>query len=160
MVSLHLIWIGALFLNSAVPHPDRIDAPEPAGERILLASGICPQNRKTPSAPSRISRKENPLKSNPQNMSKGRELYHKKSKPNACKLCHGIRGNGNGRLAENLNPPPRNFTCTDTMKTISDGQMFWIIKNGSRGTAMPAHKSTLSDQEIWKLILYLRKFSK
>ncbi len=74
-------------------------------------------------------------------------------------MCHGIKGNGNGKLAVNLAPPPRNFTCAETMKEISDGQMFWIIKNGSGGTKMPAHKETLTDREIWQLILYIKNFS-
>ncbi|NIS85156.1 MAG: hypothetical protein GWN88_08570 [Nitrospinaceae bacterium] len=45
------------------------------------------------------------------------------------------------------------------MKTIPDGQMFWIIRNGSRGTAMPAHESTLSEKETWQLILFVRQFA-
>jgi len=44
------------------------------------------------------------------------------------------------------------------MKTISDGQLFWIIRNGSPGTGMPAFKN-LKDREIWLIVLYLRKLS-
>ena len=46
-----------------------------------------------------------------------------------------------------------------TMKNISDGQLFWIIRNGSPGTGMPAFKD-LSDKEIWLIVHYLRKLSK
>ncbi len=62
-------------------------------------------------------------------------------------------------MAQGLSPMPRNFTCSETMKEISDGQMFWIIRNGSPGTGMPAYKF-LSEDEIWKLILYIRHFDK
>jgi mono/diheme cytochrome c family protein len=127
-------------------------------ESFQVASGICPQNRTTRSAPSRYLQKKNPEMDSPENIAKGKQLYYEEAKPTACGLCHGIRGNGNGRLARGLNPPPRNFTCTELMDTISDGQLFWVIKNGSRGTAMPAHKATLSDKQIWQLIRFIRQF--
>ena len=31
-----------------------------------------------------------------------------------------------------LIPPARNFLSGQTMKDLSGGQLFWIIKNGSR----------------------------
>ena len=34
--------------------------------------------------------------------------------------------------------------------------MFWIIKNGSKGTGMVPHGKTLSDQDIWNVIKYIR----
>ncbi|HIE80381.1 MAG TPA: c-type cytochrome, partial [Nitrospinaceae bacterium] len=48
-------------------------------------------------------------------------------------------------------------TCSDTMKDVSAGQMFWIIKNGSPGTGMVAHKKTLKDKEIWDVVKYIRQ---
>jgi mono/diheme cytochrome c family protein len=44
------------------------------------------------------------------------------------------------------------------MNDIPDGQLFWIIRNGSKGTAMPAFKD-LKDEQIWHLILYIRSFA-
>ena len=60
-----------------------------------------------------------------------------------------------GMMAPGLNPPPRNFSCSETMKNISDGQMFWVVKNGLPDTGMVAYKS-LSDEQVWQIILYLR----
>jgi hypothetical protein len=59
--------------------------------------------------------------------------YDKTAKLLACKVCHGKKGDGMGKLGKALKPYPRNFTCSDTMKDVSAGQMFWIIKNGSAG---------------------------
>jgi len=126
---------------------------------LIVASGICPQSRKTEKAPSRYTLKQNPLFATSKNIKRGKLLYQMEAKPTACKMCHGIRGNGNGLLARGLEPAPRNFTCEDTMKSLSDGQLFWVIKNGSKGTAMPAHKFTLSDKDIWQVIHYLKRFS-
>lgn len=125
---------------------------------IKAASGICPQNRKTRTAPGRYLSKKNPLAPTKENIERGKNLFIKDAKPTACKLCHGSRGNGNGNLARGMEPPPRNFTCGKVMEDLSDGQLFWVIQNGSRGTAMPAHKFSLSKEQIWQLILYIRKF--
>jgi len=137
----------------------KIPPPGLAREVIRVASGICPQNRKTRSAPKRYLKKANPLPDSPETIAQGERLFYKDAKPTACALCHGRKGNGNGRLAKGLNPPPRNFTCTELMDTLPDGQLFWIIKNGSKGTGMPVHKETLSDKKIWQLIRFIRKFA-
>ena len=126
---------------------------------LVIASGICPQLRKTKKAPSKYALKNNPLFATAKNIERGKSLYQTEAKPTACKMCHGIRGNGNGRLARGLEPAPRNFTCEKTMKALSDGQLFWVIKNGSKGTAMPAHKFTMSDKDIWQIIHYLKRFA-
>ena len=146
-------WVGlaAGGVSGALANPSRM---------YQLASGICPQPRKTQDAPEHYRKLQNPLPDKPVHIDAGKALYYQNAKPTACKLCHGVRGNGNGRLAIGLKPAPRNFTCEGTMKEVTDGQMFWIIKNGSKGTAMPAHESTLSDRQIWQLIRFVRGFSK
>jgi mono/diheme cytochrome c family protein len=73
--------------------------------------------------------------------------------------CHGQQGDGAGPIGAALVPPPRNFTCGATMKEISDGQLFWVIQNGSPGTGMMAFPG-LSDDEVWQLIHYLRTLSR
>lgn len=132
----------------------------PVEKYIRIASGICPQKRNTRRAPKKYFTKKNPLPESSDNIRKGEQLYYKDAKPTACGLCHGIRGNGNGKLAKGLEPPPRNFTCAEIMDIIPDGQLFWVIQNGSKGTAMPMHKSTLSETETWQLIHFIRRFSK
>jgi mono/diheme cytochrome c family protein len=121
-------------------------------------SGDCPQKRNTVTAPSDYISKVNPLRNEPRHIKKGKVLSLMKAKPLACKHCHGLSGNGQGSMSHSMNPKPRNFTCTETMNKISDGQLFWIIKKGSKGTAMPAY-SYLSDKKIWQIILYIRSLS-
>jgi hypothetical protein len=45
------------------------------------------------------------------------------------------------------------------MREIQDGQLFWVIKNGSPGTGMMSF-GNLSDDEVWQLIHYIRSLSK
>ena len=120
---------------------------------------ICPQERKTAKAPNDYLKKLNPLRGDPRNIKKGKVLAQIKAKPLACKHCHGMLGNSQGSMALSMKPKPRNFTCKQTIESISDGQLFWIIKNGSKGSAMPAY-SYLSDKKIWQLIHYIRSLSK
>jgi cytochrome c553 len=121
-------------------------------------SDFCPQIRKTIIAPRAYLEMKNPLRKEPRHIKKGKELSHIKAKPIACKQCHGMGGNGQGAMSLNMNPKPRNFTCNSTMNTISDGQLFWIIKNGSKGTPMPSY-SHLSNTKVWQLIHYIRSLS-
>ena len=129
----------------------------------LLAAGLimvdsayavkCPEPRKTKTAPPFYLSFDKTKKANKTN---GKKLFNKTAKPIACKMCHGKTGAGDGKLGKVLKPQPRNFTCKATMFKISPGQMFWIIKNGSKGTGMVAHKKTLKDKEIWDIIKYIR----
>ena len=64
-----------------------------------------------------------------------------------------------GASVADVSDTPRNFACAATIKGVPDGQLFWIIKFGSPGTAMPPH-AALKDEQIWQLILYLRQLAK
>jgi mono/diheme cytochrome c family protein len=118
-----------------------------------FAKATCPQPRKTKSAPAADFKKGIPKKAD---AAHGKSLYNKKAKPMACKNCHGAKGDGMGKLGKALKPNPRNFTCSDTMKKVSAGQMFWVIKNGSPGSGMVAHKKSLKDKDIWDIVKYIR----
>lgn len=121
--------------------------------------GECPQDRKTKKAPMNIHGKKNPLPASKSNIQAGEDLYLKKAKPLACAQCHGKQGDGKGPLGAGLKPAPRNFTCGSQMNDIPDGQLFWIIQNGSPGTGMMAFKG-LSDNDTWKIVHYLRSLAR
>jgi len=121
-------------------------------------SSDCSQIRNTPKAPAKIYKAKNPVKPTPANISAGKALYHKEAKPIACAKCHGEKGDGQGKMSKGMNPHPRNFICKSMMDKIPDGQLFWVIKNGSKGTGMMPFK-TLRDKEIWRLIRYIRLFN-
>ena len=62
-------------------------------------------------------------------------------------------------MAEQFSPPPRNFRCAQTVNGVADGQLFWIIRFGSPGTAMPPHPG-FSDADVWELVSYLRQLAR
>ena len=117
----------------------------------------CPQPRFTGKAPEPLRVRVNPLPASPANLEAGRELYQRRAVP-VCRDCHGDSGRGNGPLAGQFDPRPRNFSCAETVEGIADGQLAWIIENGSPGTAMPPFP-VLSEQEVWQLVSYLRSLA-
>lgn len=119
----------------------------------VFAGAKCPQKRKTKAGPAGVVKQDKTAKAD---AAAGKKIYMKTAKPMACKMCHGDKGDGAGKLGAALKPAPRNFACAETMKDISAGQMYHIIKNGSKGTGMVAHGKTLKDQDIWNVIKYIR----
>ncbi len=119
----------------------------------------CVQNRATAPAPAKIYLKANPLKPTRQNLTAGRKLYMGDAKPFGCYPCHGINGNSKGMTALKMMLKPRDFSCKEMMKDIPDGQLYWVIKNGSEGTEMKAYQN-LKDEQVWQIVSYIRQFSK
>lgn len=100
----------------------------------------------------------NPAGSSPDIIAKGKAIFEGKG---LCYKCHGPEGKGNGRLAEFLDPSPRNFTNPAWQKNRTDGELLWIIKNGSEGTGMTSMApSDISIEEAWQVISYIRTFGK
>ncbi len=99
---------------------------------------------------------ENPLPKSADVIAKGEEIYKGKG---GCANCHGQTGGGDGPLAAGLNPPPRNFQDGQFWAQHKEGEVFWTIKHGVQGTAMPAFKGVLTDKEIWSLMRFLPTFA-
>lgn len=124
-----------------------------------LHSAKCPQDRRTEPAPDDSYTQKNPYVS-PDDVASGKAMYQGEKNisgfPVACVTCHGKEGKGDGPTGKSFKSPKvsRNFTCKETMKDITPGQMFWIIKNGSPGTAMIPW-TRLSDMEIWQIVAYI-----
>jgi mono/diheme cytochrome c family protein len=78
----------------------------------------------------------------------GREIY-----VNTCIRCHGI--DGKGTLGIKLVPPPADLTSL-TVQSRLDGTLFRRIHEGKPNTAMGAWKHSLSDEEIWDVLAYVR----
>jgi mono/diheme cytochrome c family protein len=54
---------------------------------------------------------------------------------------------------------PRNFTDKAWQAKRKDGELLWILKNGSIGTAMASFiPLILTEEEAWQVILYVRSF--
>jgi mono/diheme cytochrome c family protein len=99
---------------------------------------------------------KSPLQDSPDIIEKGEALYNGKG---TCFNCHGKDGMGGGPAAVGLDPSPRNFHHHGLWRHRAEGEMFWVIKHGSPGTAMVGFGNMLADEEIWTLVRYLRSFA-
>jgi mono/diheme cytochrome c family protein len=97
-----------------------------------------------------------PFGDSPEMRAKGKALYEGKG---GCTNCHGQTGGGDGPLAGSLNPAPRNFHHHGFWRHRTEGELFWVIKYGSPGTAMIGFADQLTDEDIWAIIQYERSFS-
>ncbi len=102
-----------------------------------------------------------PRESNPEDVAAGKELYQ-----HNCMQCHGAEGDGQGVMADLLDPRPRDFRRaiykirrTPQGELPTDQDLFQIVSTGMPGTSMPAWRGLLSDAQIWQLVDYLKGFS-
>jgi cbb3-type cytochrome c oxidase subunit III len=67
-----------------------------------------------------------------------------------CSMCHGVDGKGYPALKT------PDFTDPKVQASLTDKEIVETIKNGRKGTAMPAFADTLSDEQIHSLVTYIR----
>ncbi len=70
-----------------------------------------------------------------------------------CAICHANDGSGRTQINAGLYPPAPDLRQSDSQE-LSDGELFYIIKNGIRFTGMPGWGG--EDEENWKLVLFIR----
>jgi len=72
-----------------------------------------------------------------------------------CVTCHGAPGVEKSEIGKGLNPTAP-ILDIPIVTERTDGELFWTIKNGIRMTGMPAFGPTHSDDEIWKIVQFVR----
>lgn len=94
-------------------------------------------------------------------IARGEEIYQEQ-----CMVCHGADGQGTGPMAESLSHPPADLTNNfHTSPGNGDAYLFWRVSEGgavepfeSQGSAMPAFKKILSENERWDVLAYVHTF--
>ncbi|MBA5873535.1 MAG: c-type cytochrome [Nitrospira sp. CR1.2] len=100
----------------------------------------------------------NPLPATAENLEKGKTLFQGKA---FCATCHGREGKGLADIEGLRGKLPRNFTDKVWQAARSDGELFWILKNGSPGTDMASFVPLiLTEEEAWQVLIYVRSFGK
>jgi mono/diheme cytochrome c family protein len=75
-----------------------------------------------------------------------------------CINCHGPMGDGQGRAAPYLMPPPLNFTTVRrhlVQNKYIGGLFYYQIMNGITGTGMQYFKKDLESEKIWDVSNYI-----
>ncbi|HET9313612.1 MAG TPA: cytochrome c [Nitrospira sp.] len=100
----------------------------------------------------------NPLQATEDNLEKGKAIFLGKA---FCATCHGRDGRGLGDIQGLRGKLPRNFTDQAWQAARTDGELFWILKNGSPGTDMaPFIPLVLTEEEAWQVLLFVRSLGK
>ena len=92
----------------------------------------------------------------PVSLENGQSIYE-----NNCSSCHGLKGNGDGPMAKNLNPSPAKLSDPKLTgdKNTEAYDNFEVINVGIANTGMKAWAGTLSEGQIWDVTYYIRTFS-
>lgn len=103
---------------------------------------------------SRSIQRRAPVKSNPfakpEDVRTG--LAHYKE---GCLDCHGAPGVEESEFGQGLNPAAPDLTLP-AIQRMPDGELFWVVSNGIRSTGMPAFSPTHKEEEIWKIVAFVR----
>ena len=122
----------------------------------LPAQTSNPAPQKTPSyaaIPVEATKEPNPVKSTPDSINRAKKWWKLD-----CAMCHGNEGNGKGETAQDMKLTIKDFTDPATLKDRTDGEIFYIIKNGHND--MPAEGQRIKPEENWDLVNYVRSLSK
>jgi mono/diheme cytochrome c family protein len=103
--------------------------------------------------PAQDAKQANPVKSSPESLTRARKWWSLD-----CAMCHGKEGDGKGDLAADMKLKIADFTDTNTLKDRTDGELFYIIKNGHQD--MPPEGPRIKPEENWDLVNYVRSLAK
>ncbi len=99
--------------------------------------------------PLQAGKMKNPLPETNEVVSQGQEVFL-----GSCAQCHGEDANGDTEIGRNMTPPAMDLSSAH-VQHWSDAELFWIIQNGVRLTGMPAWKSSISENDTWKLAHFI-----
>lgn len=119
---------------------------------FLVFGSHCLAQEKNKVIPKQYEALKNPFQKDPTIIKQGNKIYLK-----ACWVCHGDNGIGNGPQSKDIKTKVADFN-DPIVKGRSDGALFWWIHVG--GNDMEPFKDVLTDEEIWKLVVYIRSVQK
>jgi len=96
---------------------------------------------------------KNPIKATPDSIAAGKKIYDTQ-----CTNCHGASGKGDGKMAESITsgPKPSDLSDAQWKHGSTDGEIFTLIRDGSKGTGMRGYAARMKTDDIWNVVNYLR----
>jgi mono/diheme cytochrome c family protein len=119
-----------------------------AREKPNKVEAFLARNARKLATPPEAKALQNPLSPTPLTIAEARDHF-----ADHCAVCHANTGSGDSMINAGLYPPAPDMRKEETQQ-LSDGELFYIIKNGIRFTGMPGWGG--EDEENWKLVLFIR----
>jgi len=91
---------------------------------------------------------ENPIDYSAESVAQGEIKYGM-----YCIMCHGKKADGMGTVGQSFNPLPSDLLSSKVQQK-TDGELFYNISFGQKRE--PALATTVSVEDRWKIIIYLR----
>jgi mono/diheme cytochrome c family protein len=117
------------------------------------ASATAQKSSPYASIPVEAAKEQNPVKSSSESIARAKKWWNLD-----CVMCHGASGDGKGDIAKDMKLNVADFTNANTLKDRTDGEIYYIIKNGHND--MPAEGPRIKTEEGWDLVNYVRSLSK
>lgn len=118
------------------------------------ASTSTPQMTPTYAAiPVEATKQPNPVKATPESIARAKKWWTLD-----CAMCHGKDGDGKGETAKDMKLAIADFTDPATLKDRTDGEIFYIIRNGHKD--MPPEGQRVKTEQNWDLVNYVRSLAK
>jgi mono/diheme cytochrome c family protein len=120
-------------------------------EHQAYAQTAAPQGKSSPRLAD-AAKLKNPVKPVAMSISKGKTLYD-----THCASCHGTGGKGDGKMAAMMKPTkPSDLTDASRKHGTTDGEIFTVIHEGSKGTAMRGYAARMQTEDIWNVVNYVK----
>jgi mono/diheme cytochrome c family protein len=144
MAQKHKLMLGAICaILGALLQGCRADK-QPSQEETNLANAA-----KDVTIPLEAGKKQNPLPDTNEVVSQGQGVFL-----GSCAECHGADGRADTNIGRNMAPPAMNLTSAH-VQHWNDAELFWIILKGVRLTGMPSWRSSISEDDTWKLARFI-----
>ncbi len=92
---------------------------------------------------------DNPMPADSANLMTGAMLYEKH-----CALCHGGGKDRTSPLAHKFSPPVPQIL--QRIPDDKDAHLWYVTKHGIRMTGMPSWNGIISDDDLWKVIAFVK----
>ena len=122
----------------------------------LLALAVSAQQPVAPApaaVPADAAAMVNPVKPTAESRAKAKKMYGYD-----CAMCHGMTGDGKGDMVADMKLVLKDYTDPAALKDVSDGEIFYIIKNGKG--QMSGEGDRAKPDDIWNLVIYVRSLAK
>jgi mono/diheme cytochrome c family protein len=120
---------------------------------VLISAGWVQQPAAPTAIPADAKAMVNPVKATPASLAQAKKMYGYD-----CAICHGEKGDGKGEIAAEQKPPLKDWTDPAALKDMTDGEIFYYIKNGKGN--MTGEGARLKDDDVWNMVILVRAYAK